>query len=265
MLSRLLASWGHELVVTTDGRAAWDVLQTADAPKVAILDWMMPEMDGVESLPGAMHRLGTEVEEPTYVILLTAKDRTEDLVLGLESGANDYLVKPFDRRELQARLRVAERVVSLQHEVVDRVCELQEALAQIHQLQGLLPICSYCKKIRSDGDYWQQLEGYLSRHTGVQFSHGVCAVLCRNAPRSWNRRGKVVRAETGARLELPSLTHRQGIFSNGRGSDCRSIGRRFIRLRGAGNCDNLDDPPRRDDLRPLSAISISLTLPLPHG
>jgi sigma-B regulation protein RsbU (phosphoserine phosphatase) len=171
MLSRLLASWGHELVVTTDGRAAWDVLQTADAPKVAILDWMMPELDGVEV---CRRNQGLARKEPTYVILLTGKDRTEDLVTGLESGANDYLVKPFDRRELQARLRVAERVVALQHEVVDRVCELQEALAQIHQLQGLLPICSYCKKIRSDGDYWQQLEGYLSRHTGVQFSHGVC-------------------------------------------------------------------------------------------
>jgi sigma-B regulation protein RsbU (phosphoserine phosphatase) len=171
VLSRLLVSWGHEVVVTTDGRAAWEVLQTADAPKVAILDWMMPELDGVEV---CRRNQDLARKEPTYVILLTAKDRTEDLVTGLESGANDYLVKPYDRRELQARLRVAERVVALQHEVVDRVCELQEALTQIHQLQGLLPICSYCKKIRSDGDYWQQLEGYLSSHTGVQFSHGVC-------------------------------------------------------------------------------------------
>jgi phosphoserine phosphatase RsbU/P len=171
MLLRLLASWGHEVVVTTDGGTAWEVLQSADAPKVAILDWMMPQLDGVE-----VCRLnqGLGRKEPTYVILLTAKDRTEDVVMGLDSGANDYLIKPFERRELQARLRVAERTVALQHEVVDRVLELQAALAQIHQLQGLLPICSYCKKIRSDGDYWEQVEGYLSSHTGVQFSHGVC-------------------------------------------------------------------------------------------
>lgn len=171
MLSRLLTSWGHQVVVTLDGKAAWEALQQEDAPKVAILDWMMPEIDGVEV---CRRNHGLARKEPTYVILLTAKDRTEDLVAGLESGANDYLIKPFDRRELQARLRVAERVVSLQHEVAERIRELQDALAQINQLQGLLPICSYCKKIRDDGNYWQQVEGYLSAHTGVKFSHGVC-------------------------------------------------------------------------------------------
>jgi phosphoserine phosphatase RsbU/P len=171
MLSRLLTSWGHEVVATVDGRAAWDVLEKDDAPKVAILDWMMPELDGVEL---CRRNQALSRKDPTYVILLTAKDRTEDLVMGLESGANDYLVKPFDRRELQARLRVAERVVALQREVAERVHELQDALAQINQLQGLLPICSYCKKIRHDGNYWQQVEGYLSTHTGVQFTHSVC-------------------------------------------------------------------------------------------
>ena len=146
-------------------------LQRDDAPKVAILDWMMPDIDGVE-VCRASAALGRP--EAPYLILLTAKDRTEDLVTGLDAGANDYLVKPFDRRELQARLRVADRVVSLQHDLAERVRELQEALGQVHQLQGLLPICSYCKKIRDDGNYWQQVEGYLSAHTGVQFSHGVC-------------------------------------------------------------------------------------------
>ena len=171
MLSRLLTTSGHEVVVTVDGQAAWDVLQREDAPKVAILDWMMHEMDGVE-VCRRVRDLGRS--EPTYLILLTAKDRTEDMVEGLDGGANDYLVKPFDRRELQARLRVAARMVSLQHDLAERVRELNEALAQIHQLQDLLPICSYCKRIRDDGNYWQQVEGYLSAHTGVQFSHGVC-------------------------------------------------------------------------------------------
>ncbi len=171
MLSRLLTSWGREVVVTSDGGSAWDILQRDDAPKVAILDWMMPDLDGVEVCRRVR---GLTRPEPTYVILLTAKDRTEDLVEGLDSGANDYLVKPFDRLELQARLRVADRMVALQHEVAERVRELQAALDQIHQLQGLLPICSYCKKIRDDGNYWQQVEGYLSAHTGVQFSHGIC-------------------------------------------------------------------------------------------
>jgi sigma-B regulation protein RsbU (phosphoserine phosphatase) len=171
VLSCTLAKWGHDVVGTCDGRAACDILERDGAPKLAILDWMMPELDGAE----VCRRIrALSPPEPTYIILLTAKDRAEDIVAGLESGANDYLVKPFDRRELLARVRVGERMVSLQHDLAQRVNELQAALAQVHQLRTLLPICSYCKKIRDDGNYWHQVEGYLSAHTGVQFSHGVC-------------------------------------------------------------------------------------------
>jgi DNA-binding response OmpR family regulator len=170
-LVRTLQGWGHEVVGTRNGQEAWDILQRDDAPRLAILDWMMPELDGVEVCRRIRSRSSSE---PTYVILLTAKDRTEDIVTGLDSGANDYLVKPFDRRELQARVRVGERMVALQHDLNDRIRELQEAMAQIRQLEGLLPICSYCKKIRDDQNYWQQVDGYLFTHAGVQFSHGVC-------------------------------------------------------------------------------------------
>jgi phosphoserine phosphatase RsbU/P len=171
VLARMLTAWGHDVISTVDGQAAWKVLEREDAPKLAILDWMMPELDGVE-LCRRVHTLARP--QPTYVILLTAKDQKEDIVAGLDAGANDYLVKPFDRRELQSRVRVGERVVSLQQDLGERVHELQFAMAQIHQLQELLPICSYCKKIRNDGSYWQQVEDYLSARTGVQFSHSVC-------------------------------------------------------------------------------------------
>jgi phosphoserine phosphatase RsbU/P len=171
VLARTLKGWGHEVVGTRDGRAAWDILQRDDAPSLAILDWMMPELDGVEVCRLVRARSSSE---PTYLILLTAKDRTEDIVAGLDGGANDYLVKPFDRRELQARVRVGERMVALQHDLAERIRELQKALAQIRQLEGLLPICSYCKKIRDDQNYWQQVDGYLFTHAGLQFSHGVC-------------------------------------------------------------------------------------------
>ena len=112
--------------------------------------------------------------EPPYVILLTARDQTEDIVAGLDSGANDYVVKPYDRRELKSRLRVGERMVTLQRDLAGRIRELQYALAKIHELQGLMPICSYCKKVRDDRNYWEQVESYISTRTGVQFSHGVC-------------------------------------------------------------------------------------------
>ncbi len=92
----------------------------------------------------------------------------------MQSGANDYVIKPFDRAELQARVRVGQNVVELQRSLAQRVRELEEALSQVQQLQGLLPICSYCKKIRDDRNYWQQVETYVSRHTQMRFSHGIC-------------------------------------------------------------------------------------------
>jgi sigma-B regulation protein RsbU (phosphoserine phosphatase) len=171
VLARMLTISGHDVVATADGRAAWEILEREDAPKLAILDWMMPELDGVE-VCRRVHDLARP--EPTYLILLTAKDQKEDVVEGLDSGANDYIVKPFDRRELHSRVRVGERVVQLQRDLGERVRELQFAMAQVHQLQELLPICSYCKKIRDDRSYWQQVEGYLSDRAGIQFTHGVC-------------------------------------------------------------------------------------------
>jgi phosphoserine phosphatase RsbU/P len=111
---------------------------------------------------------------PPYLILLTAKGRREDIITGLKAGANDYVTKPFDREELRARVQVGARIVELQHSLADRVHALEEALARVKQLQGLLPICSYCKKIRDDQNYWQQVENYISRHSEAQFSHSIC-------------------------------------------------------------------------------------------
>jgi sigma-B regulation protein RsbU (phosphoserine phosphatase) len=111
---------------------------------------------------------------PPYLILLTAKGGREDLVTGLEAGANDYVTKPFNREELRARVQVGVRMVELQQSLADRVKALEEALARVKQLQGLLPICSYCKKIRDDQNYWQQVESYIAEHSQAQFSHSIC-------------------------------------------------------------------------------------------
>jgi sigma-B regulation protein RsbU (phosphoserine phosphatase) len=171
VLQSILVKWGYEVVVACDGVEAWQILQREDAPSLAILDWMMPGMDGIEvcqKVRGSTHL------KPIYIILLTAKDRTEDLVLGLQAGADDYIAKPFDVRELRARLQVGLRVVELQRALADRVKELEVALSNVKQLQGLLPICCYCKKVRNDQNYWEQVEQYISGHSEVQFSHGVC-------------------------------------------------------------------------------------------
>ena len=111
---------------------------------------------------------------PPYLILLTARSEKTDVVIGLDSGADDYLTKPFDSSELRARIQVGTHVLELQKTLVDRVQELEAALSQVKQLQGLLPICSYCKKVRSEENYWQRVESYLAEHAQVVFSHGIC-------------------------------------------------------------------------------------------
>jgi DNA-binding response OmpR family regulator len=171
LLETSLKKWGYQVITVTDGPQAWQTLHGPDAPELAVLDWMMPSMDGVE-----ICRKAREIPQThsTYIILLTARGGRGDVVKGLEAGADDYIVKPYDLSELRARMQVGVRLVELQHTLANRVRELEEALARVKQLNGLLPICSYCKKIRDDRNYWQQVEGYISKHSEAQFSHGIC-------------------------------------------------------------------------------------------
>jgi CheY-like chemotaxis protein len=171
LLESTLRRWGYELTVTEDGEEAWRLLRAADAALLAVLDWMMPGLDGVE-ICRRVRSLGSPT--PPYVILLTAKTRRQDVVEGLEAGADDFIGKPFDRDELRARLAVGARVLALQRRLADRVRELEAAMGRVKQLQGLLPMCAYCKKIRDDRNYWQQVEEYVSAHSDAQFSHGIC-------------------------------------------------------------------------------------------
>ena len=132
---------------------------------------MMPELDG----PEVCRRVRRELPLANmYLMLLTARESRGDLVAGLDAGADDYITKPFDAEELRARVQVGVRVLTLQKSLAERVEELQAALSNVKQLRGLLPICSYCKRIRGDDQYWQQLEGYIAEHSDAQFSHGIC-------------------------------------------------------------------------------------------
>src|SRR5581483_3809350 len=171
LLQASLERWGYEVLTASDGAEAWQVLDVPSAPELAILDWMMPEIDGLEICRRV--RAGSR-GLPTYIILLTARGKREDIVLGLQGGADDYVTKPFDLEELRARLQVGVRIVQLQRALAIRVRELEDALKRVKQLQGLIPICCYCKKIRDDENYWQQVENYISEHSDAQFSHGIC-------------------------------------------------------------------------------------------
>jgi DNA-binding response OmpR family regulator len=171
LLEATLSKWGYEVIVTTDGLQALEILRQPEAPSLAILDWMMPGMDGAEVCLKARE---TAADRLLYIILLTAKGRKEDIVEGLTAGADDYVVKPFDRAELKARINAGERILRLQAELAARVKELELALANVKLLQGLLPICCYCKKIRNDQNYWQQVDTYVADHSEAQFTHGIC-------------------------------------------------------------------------------------------
>ncbi len=121
LLEAKLVKWGYDVVVTCDGDEAWQALQAEDAPRLAILDWMMPGTDGVEVCRW-MRKEATDVY--TYIILLTALQRDEDLITGMEAGADDYITKPFKANELRVRLRAGRRIIELQNELI----EAREAL-----------------------------------------------------------------------------------------------------------------------------------------
>lgn len=171
ILTTTLVKWGHEVVLTENGAEAWQKLQQEDSPLLVILDWMMPEMDGLDV---CRHVRQLQRRISPYIILLTANQGLDKLVMGMEAGADDYLTKPYHRDELRVRLNVGVRIIELQAKLAERVEELEAALDRVKQLEGILPICSYCKKVRDDHDYWQSVESYVSTHSEAHFSHGIC-------------------------------------------------------------------------------------------
>jgi DNA-binding response OmpR family regulator len=157
VLRQALRRLGHDVVEAPDGEAAWALLQN-EPVRVIVSDWMMPHSDGLDLCRRIRHRAGAEY---IYFILLTSRDATEEnQTAAADAGVDDFLTKPLDLPELWTRLRVAERILRY--------------TTQVRQLEEMLPICSYCKKIRDDRNYWQQLEGYISERTGSDFSHSVC-------------------------------------------------------------------------------------------
>jgi len=171
LLRVLLSAEGHDVREARDGGEVLAELRAATQPLVALIDWQMPVMPGIEVCREARKSANANL---LFLILLTVRDHPRDVVDGLRAGANDYITKPFNNEELLARVRIGARIVELQDSLSRRVRELEEALAHIGQLQGMLPICSYCKKIRDDKNYWQQVETYISDHSGATFSHGIC-------------------------------------------------------------------------------------------
>ena len=157
ILQRALESFGHQVILTSDGREAWETFDR-DPVRLVVSDWLMPGLDGLEFCKNIRARPKTPY---TYFILLTSQEtRPENYDLATDAGVDDFLTKPIDRPTIRMRLRVAERIMRF--------------TTEIHQLKDLIPICAYCRKIRNDGNYWQQVEVYINEQTGSNFTHGIC-------------------------------------------------------------------------------------------
>ena len=170
-LESALGKAGHDVTAVSSGTEAWQVLIGPDAPNLAVLDWMMPGMTGVE-ICGKVR--AASLRMPPYLIVLTSRSERHDVVEALRAGADDHITKPVDIDELRARIAVGARIVGLQQQLTDRVQALEDALAHVQQLQGLIPICAWCRQVRSDGNYWEQVESYLAKRLGLQFTHAIC-------------------------------------------------------------------------------------------
>ncbi|ACB74918.1 response regulator receiver protein [Opitutus terrae PB90-1] len=157
MLRRALLRLGHEVVEAVDGEEALEVLRQQPV-RVVVSDWVMPRVDGLDLCRQVRGRMG---DEYVYFILLTSSDATEENQrTAADAGVDDFLTKPLDLSELWTRLRVAERILRY--------------TTQVRQLEQLMPICTYCKKVRDDHNYWQQIEAFINERTGSEFSHSIC-------------------------------------------------------------------------------------------
>ncbi len=157
ILHQALRRLGHEVLEAGDGESGWALLQK-EPVRVVVSDWMMPVLDGLGLCRKVRGRVGGEY---VYFILLTSSGATEENQrAAADAGVDDFLTKPLNVTELWTRLRVAERILRY--------------TTQVRQLEELMPICTYCKKIRDDQNYWQQIEGYINERTGSEFSHSIC-------------------------------------------------------------------------------------------
>ena len=136
LLERNLTNWGFQVTTAEDGEAAVQVLESDSAPPLAIIDWMMPRKDGLD----VCKQVRANTDRPyIYLVLLTAKSHKEEVAAGLEAGADDYVIKPFDPDELRARLKVGQRVVELERQLAHRVSELEAAITEVRQLKTPAP------------------------------------------------------------------------------------------------------------------------------
>lgn len=170
VMVKMLESEEYNLAIADSGEKALKVAGHF-RPDLILLDVMMPGMDGFETCRRLKE---SEAARDTPIIFVTARMKTDDVILGFQRGGQDYITKPFRRDEVMARIRTHVRLRMLIRNQETLIAELKKALSQVKTLRGMLPICASCKKIRDDQGYWHQIETYIRDHSEADFSHGIC-------------------------------------------------------------------------------------------
>lgn len=157
LLRGALAKLGYEVVEAPDGATAWDALQITNC-RIVVSDWVMPDIDGLE----LCRRVRSDPSRPYVYFILLSGQRLGDehYAKAMDEGVDDFLPKPLDVEALRIRLRVAERIIRLSE--------------RVRTLEGILPMCAYCRRIRDERGAYSSLEDFVSKTTPAQFSHGVC-------------------------------------------------------------------------------------------
>lgn len=171
MVQVCLENYGYTVHSVADGEAAWKILRSDNPPEIAILDWEMPGLTGVE-LCRRIKNL--KRDKPIHVILLTARGGKNDVLNGFDAGADDYIIKPFNDSELMARLRVAERVVTIQSSLNASLDELRQTLDLVDALQDSVAVCSSCHKLETNDGQWKRLENVASNEHDLKFIPVIC-------------------------------------------------------------------------------------------
>ena len=170
VLGSMLKEKDYRISAATSGKQALEILEGLK-PDIILLDIMMPEMDGFE----VCQKIKANPEAKDIpVIFLTALTDMENILKGFAVGGIDYVTKPFHSEELLARVNTHLELKRARDREKELIASLQDALAKIKQLSGMLPICSHCKKIRDAKGDWQPLEDYLEEHSNTKLSHGLC-------------------------------------------------------------------------------------------
>ena len=170
-MANYLREWGYELILAENGDEAWEVIRSDSSLRMAILDWQMPGVDGTE----ICHRVREELHlVPFYLMLLTARGGKENLLKGLQAGADDFVIKPFDKDILQARVEVGVRSVEMQSRLVGRIMELDAGLSRALEFRRALPICGQCKRIRGTDEAWHEIPRLAEHDLEGDFNQQVC-------------------------------------------------------------------------------------------